>query len=45
LKEKFEDTKAKVKSLETELQGWMDRKAEPNLIEVERKNKRFKLKW
>lgn len=40
-------TQAKLKYLEidNDIGAWMTQKAEPNLIEVERKNTKYKIKW
>ena len=39
------ETKRKYLEQESEVNHWMNQKAEPNLMEVERKSIKYKLKW
>jgi hypothetical protein len=39
------ETKSKYLEIDSEIGQWMLQKAEPNLIEVERKSTKFKIKW
>lgn len=39
------DTKVRFLEIENEINQWMAQKAEPNLIEVERKSCKYKIKW
>lgn len=37
--------KKSLADIESEINIWMNQKAEPNLIEVERKSTKYKIKW
>jgi hypothetical protein len=39
------ETKKRFSDIENEINVWMNQKAEPNLIEVERKSTKYKIKW
>ncbi len=39
------ETRFKYLEIDSEIGLWMQQKAEPNLIEVERKSTKFKIKW
>lgn len=39
------EAKKKLQSIESEVNLWMNLKAEPNLVEVERKCTKYKIKW
>jgi hypothetical protein len=39
------ETRIRFLQIDTEINGWMQQKAEPNLVEVERKSTKFKIKW
>lgn len=38
-------TRLRFLQIESEINLWMQQKAEPNLVEVERKSTKFKIKW
>jgi hypothetical protein len=41
----MDDVKEKLRKIDIEIRVWMADKAEPNLVDVERKSHRYKLKW
>ena len=41
----MEEVIKQYQEFEIEINGWMNQKAEPNLVEVERKSSRFKIRW
>jgi hypothetical protein len=45
LSEAISEAKLKYLDIDNEIGNWMTQKAEPNLIEVERKSTKYKIKW
>lgn len=45
IEEKLAEAKKKSQEINLEINQWMNQKAEPNLMEVERKSTKYKIKW
>jgi len=45
LEKAMDQAKARYVEVEAEISQWMTQKAEPNLVEVERKSCKYKIKW
>lgn len=43
--EKLNETRKQYQEINHEINQWMNQKAEPNLVEVERKSTKYKIKW
>ena len=43
--EKINESRKFYQDFETEINVWMNQKSEPNLVEVERKSTKYKIKW
>ena len=45
VQQKLNETRKEFMQFNSEINSWMNQKAEPNLIEVERKSTKYKIKW